>query len=82
MAFSILEIAWEMVVHWEENRMYDGYIYCEEYGELKDCIVDILNGEITDYDIEALSERVQELYDSGKMQATQYDDLMRYLQDM
>lgn len=62
--------------------MYDGHIYCEEYGELKDYIVDILNGDIEDYDVESLSDHIQELYDSGKMQATQYDDLMRYIQDM
>lgn len=62
--------------------MYDSHIYCEEYGELKDYIVDILNGDIEDYDIDSLSDHIQELYDSGKMQATQYDDLMRYIQDM
>ena len=62
--------------------MYDGHIYCREYKELKDYIVDIINGDIEDYDIDALSAHVQELYDSGEMQAAQYDDLMRYLQDM
>ncbi len=62
--------------------MYDSHIYCEEYGKLKDYIVDILNGDIEDYDIDSLSDHIQELYDSGKMQATQYDDLMRYIQDM
>ena len=25
---------------------------------------------------------IQSLYDAGEMQATQYDDLMRYIQDM
>lgn len=62
--------------------MYDGHIYCKEYKELKDYIVDIINGEIDDYDIEALADHIQELYDNGEMQATQYDDLMRYIQDM
>lgn len=33
-------------------------------------------------DIEALADRIQELYDNGEMPATQYDDLMRYVQDM
>lgn len=62
--------------------MYDGHIYCKEYKELKDYIVDILNGEIEEYDVEALSDHIQELYDSGEMSSTQYDDLMRYVQDM
>jgi len=62
--------------------MYDGHIYCREYKELKDYIADIINGDVKEYDIKALSDRVQELYDNGEMSSTQYDDLMRYLQDM
>lgn len=34
--------------------MYDSHIYCKEYKELKDYIVDILNGEIENYDVEKL----------------------------
>lgn len=45
--------------------MYDSHIYCREYKELKDYIVDILNGEIEEYDIEELAKHIQELYDSG-----------------
>lgn len=62
--------------------MYDGHIYCEEYSELKDIIVDILNNEIVDYDIDELSDRIQELYNDNKMSASQYDDLMSYIQDL
>ena len=62
--------------------MYDGHIYSREYKDLKDQIVDILNGETEDYDIEALAGHIQELYEEGELQATQYDDLMRYIQDM
>ena len=62
--------------------MYDGHIYCREYKELKDYIVDIINGEIMDYDLDGLIAHVQELYDSDEMQATQYDDLMGYLQEL
>lgn len=62
--------------------MYDGHIYCREYRDLKDYIVDILNGEITDYDLDKLSDHIQELYDNGEMQATQYDDLMGYIQEL
>ena len=62
--------------------MYDGHIYCREYKELKDYIVDIVNGDVEDYDLEDLSDRIQELYDDGEMSSTQYDDLMRYIQDI
>ena len=62
--------------------MYDGHIYCEEYKELKDLIVDVENGDAEDINLEELADHIQELYDEGKMQATQYDDLMRYLQDL
>lgn len=62
--------------------MYDGHIYCREYRDLKNYVVDILNGEITDYDLDKLSDHIQELYDNGEMQSTQYDDLMGYIQDL
>ena len=41
-----------------------------------------LNEEIEEYDVEALSDHIQELYNNGEMSSTQYDDLMSYLQDM
>lgn len=62
--------------------LYDSHIYCREYKELKDYIVDILNGEIEEYDIEELAKHIQELYDSGEMSSSQYDDLMGYVQDL
>ena len=62
--------------------MYDGHIYCREYKNLKDYIVDILNGEIEEYDVEALANHIQELYDKGDMSSTQYDDLKGYVQNM
>ena len=62
--------------------MYDGHIYCKEYKELKDYIVDILNGDVEDYDIKALSDHIQDLYDAGQMSSTQYDDLMSYVSDI
>ena len=52
--------------------MYDGHIYCKEYKELKDYIVDILNGEIEDYDVDELANHIQELYDSGEMPSTNH----------
>lgn len=62
--------------------MYDSHIYCEEYKDLKDYIVDILNGDIEDYNIEKLSNHIQDLYDDGKMSSSQYDDLMNHIQDI
>lgn len=62
--------------------MYDGHVYCREYKELKDQIIDILNGEVEEYDIKSLADHIQDLYDSGEMSSSQYDDLMRYVQDL
>ena len=66
----------------EGADLYDSHIYCREYKKLKDYIVDILNGEIEEYDIEELAKHIQELYDSGEMSSSQYDDLMGYVQDL
>ena len=62
--------------------MYDSHIYCKEYKELKDYIVDILNGEIENYDVEKLSNHIQELYDNNEMPSSQYNDLMGYVQEL
>jgi hypothetical protein len=62
--------------------MYDGHIYCEDYKQLKDTIVDILNGDDMTTNVHELESRIQELYDSGAMSSTQYDDLMSYIQDL
>lgn len=62
--------------------MYDSHIYSPDYKSFKDTIVDIMNGDDTDTDIDELANQIQEAYDEGTMQATQYDDLMRYIQDM
>ena len=62
--------------------MYDSHIYCKEYKELKDYIVDILNGEIENYDVEELSYYIKKLYDNNEMSSSQYDDLMGYVQDL
>lgn len=61
--------------------MYDGHIFCEEYKDLKDIVVDMVNGD-SDADVNEVSAQIQELYDDGKMSSTQYDDLMGYIQDM
>ena len=47
--------------------MYDSHIFCKEYKDLKDQIVDIVNGDTEDYDIEALAEHIQELYEPMKL---------------
>lgn len=62
--------------------MYDGHIFCNEYSNLKDIVVELANGYGEDVDIEELSAQIQELWEDGKMSSTQYDDLMRYIQDM
>ena len=62
--------------------MYDGHIFWNEYSNLKDIVVELANGYGEDVDIEELSAHIQELWEDGKMSSTQYDDLMRYIQDM
>ena len=62
--------------------MYNEHIYCEEYRELKNTIIDILNGDDTDTDVSELEGRIQEIYDEGKMPSTKYDELMSYIFDL
>jgi hypothetical protein len=62
--------------------MYNGHIYCEEYHDIKDTIIDIMNGDDTETDIEELADYIQEIYNDGKMPSTQYDELMGYIQDL
>ncbi len=62
--------------------MYDSHIHCEEYKDFKNTLIDVLNGDDTTTDVEALSEEIQELYNCGKMSSSQYDDLMSLVQDL
>ena len=62
--------------------MYDNNIYCPQYRDLKDTLVQKINGEDEKTDIEELADKIQEIYDNGNMSSTQYDDLMRYIQDL
>ena len=59
--------------------MYDGHKYGKDYRTLKDLVVDIENGDVTDYDADELADRIQESYDEGGLTSSQYDDLMRYV---
>lgn len=62
--------------------MYDNHIFAPEYKLLKDTIADILNGDDTETDINELSNHIQELYENSQLSSTQYDDLIRYIQDL
>lgn len=62
--------------------MYDNYIFCKKYKGLKNTIASILNGDDLETDIEKLADHIQQLYEDGAMPASQYDDLMRYIQDI
>ena len=62
--------------------MYDSYKYCPEYFELKNYIIAIINGDVTNYNLEKLEAQIYELYNSGRIQATQYDDLMRNFEEI
>lgn len=59
--------------------MYDSHIWCEDYKELKDAMIAMLNGEDVGFSTEALSDKLYELYSDGKMSSCQYDELMMYL---
>ena len=61
--------------------MYDSHIYSKEYHQFKNTIADIISGD-SDMDVYALADQIQEVYDEGGMQSTQYDDLMRYVWDL
>lgn len=61
--------------------MYDSHIYCRQYKDFKNTIVDIINCD-SDADIEKLADHIQEVYDDGGMSSSQYDDLMSYIQDL
>lgn len=62
--------------------MYDSHIYSSEYKDLKDMIVDIINGDDIETDVQELSDHIQELYEEGKLSSSMYDDLSSYLQDL
>lgn len=62
--------------------MYDSHIFCKEYRGLKQTIIDILNGDDEVTDVEKLERHIQQLYEDGEIQSSQYDELMGYIQDM
>lgn len=62
--------------------MYNEHIFCEEYDEIKETIINIINCDDDTTDIDELTEKIQDLYDDGKMPSTQYDELMGYIQDL
>lgn len=61
--------------------MYDSHIFSKEYKNLKDQVVDLLNGD-EHINVEVLSDHIHELYSDGGLSSSQYDDLMNYIIDM
>lgn len=61
--------------------MYDSHIYSPEYKNLKDKIADMVNG-VDGTAPDEVADRIQEIYEAGEMSSMQYDDLMRYIQDL
>ena len=62
--------------------MYDNYISPSKYSGLKSRVFAIVNGDDTETDIEEFAEYIHQCYETGELSASQYDDLMRYLDDM
>ena len=62
--------------------MYDSHIYCREFKTILDYIKDCIHGDVEDYDVEKLSNYVQELYKDGEMTSSQYDYLMAHINEL
>lgn len=62
--------------------MYDSHIGSGRFGYFMRIIRDIMNDDDTKTDIDDLAEQVQQAYEDGKLQATQYDYLMDYVAEI
>ena len=62
--------------------MYTEHIIFNDYNEVKQSIIDYINGDNDKIDLEEISEYLQDLYENNKIPSTQYDELMGYLQDL
>ena len=62
--------------------MYDNYIPKDKYSGLESRVFDILNGDDTKTDVEEFAEYIHKCYEEGELSSSQYDDLMRYLDEM
>ena len=62
--------------------MYNGHIDSHRYRQIKQHLADIINGDVENYDIEKIADKVQSLYDSGELSSSQYDDLFGYIQEL
>lgn len=62
--------------------MYDNNIRCPQYNSFKSTLIRIMDGDDTKTNVEKMAKKIQKLYDTGKMSSSQYDDLMRYVQDL
>ena len=47
--------------------MYDNYLFCKEYKDLKDLLAAIMNGELSEIDIDSIRQHINKLYSSDKM---------------
>lgn len=62
--------------------MYDNFKKCSDYYDLKHYLIDIMNGDVENYDLDGVCGQIQDLYDEGAMSSSQYDDLMRIVEDL
>ena len=62
--------------------MYTEHIVCREKEEIMEMIELLANGEEAEMGADEIREWVQDLYEDEKMSSTQYDEFMRYLDDL
>ena len=62
--------------------MYTEHLIFKDYHEIKQNIIDYMNGEDIDIDLEEIAEYLQDLYEENKIPTTQYDELMNYIEDL
>lgn len=52
------------------------------YYETKEYISDIFNGEVDDYDLDELEERIEQLFQDEEINESQYEELLGYLREL
>lgn len=62
--------------------MYDSHIGSGKYNYFMKIIGNIMNDDDTKTDVDDLAEQIQQAYEDGALQATQYDHLMDYVAEI
>lgn len=63
-------------------KMYDSHIGSGKYRGFKETLIAILNGDAPDVSLEKIEAKIDEAFEDNQLQATQYDDLMRLVDEI